>query len=118
MIGYNFVINIEKSRYVKEKSKIPISVTWDGGVEKYSGLLDVAIAGGYVVKPSNGWYQKVDVETGEVTGTKVRMKDTLNAEFWESIFEFTNFREFVQKQYKIGLPLQVDPDTIVESVDD
>lgn len=118
VIGYNFVINIEKSRYVKEKSKIPISVTWDGGVEKYSGLLDVAIAGGYVVKPSNGWYQKVDVETGEVTGTKVRMKDTLNAEFWESIFEFTNFREFVQKQYKIGLPLQVDPDTIVESVDD
>ena len=29
IIGYNFVINVEKSRYVKEKSKIPISVTWD-----------------------------------------------------------------------------------------
>lgn len=117
VVGYNFVINIEKSRYVKEKSKIPISVSWEGGVERYSGLLDVAIAGGYVVKPSNGWYQKVDTETGEVVGTKVRLRDTLNAEFWEPILEFTNFKEFIQKQYKIGLPLQVDPDTIVESDD-
>ena len=53
--GYEFVINIEKSRYVKEKSKIPISVSWEGGIEEFSGLLDVALAGGYVVKPSNGW---------------------------------------------------------------
>ena len=26
--GYHFIINVEKSRYVKEKSKIPISVSW------------------------------------------------------------------------------------------
>jgi len=43
--GYHFVINVEKSRYVKEKSKIPITVSWDGGVRNYSGLLDVALAG-------------------------------------------------------------------------
>ena len=48
VVGYNFVINVEKSRYVKEKSKIPIGVSWEGGVQKYSGLLDVALAGGYV----------------------------------------------------------------------
>ena len=40
--GYNFVINVEKSRFVKEKSKIPISVTWEGGISTYSGLLDIA----------------------------------------------------------------------------
>ena len=40
--GYHFVINIEKSRHVKEKSKIPISVSWDGGIVKWSGLMDVA----------------------------------------------------------------------------
>lgn len=115
VVGYNFVINIEKSRYVKEKSKIPISVSWDGGVEKYSGLLDVALAGGYVVKPSNGWYQKVDKETGEMLGNKLRLKDTLTAEFWEPILEFTDFKDFLTKQYKIGLPTQVDFDTIIES---
>ena len=52
--GYHFIINVEKSRYVKEKSKIPISVSWEGGVLSYSGLLDVAMAGGYVNKPSPG----------------------------------------------------------------
>jgi RecA/RadA recombinase len=117
IIGYNFVINVEKSRYVKEKSKIPISVTWEGGIEQYSGLLDVALAGGYVVKPSNGWYQRVDQSTGECVEPKVRMKDTLTAEFWEPIFEFTDFKEFVTKQYKIGLPTQVDFDKIVEQND-
>ena len=116
--GYDFVINVEKSRYVKEKSKIPISVSWDGGVEKYSGLLDVALAGGYVIKPSNGWYQKVNKETGEVLEPKVRQKDTLSGEFWEYVFEFTDFNEFITKQYQIGLPTQVDFDTIVESVND
>jgi len=118
IVGYNFVINVEKSRYVKEKSKIPIGVSWDGGVQKYSGLLDVAMAGGYVIKPSNGWYQKVDKETGELIDGKYRLKDTLNADFWDPILEFTDFKEFVTKQFKIGLPTVVDPDTIVEVADD
>ena len=51
--GYHFIINIDKSRYVKEKSKIPISVSWEGGIQSYSGLLDVAVNGGYIIKPSN-----------------------------------------------------------------
>lgn len=118
VVGYDFIINVEKSRYVKEKSKIPIGVSWEGGVERYSGLLDVALAGNYVAKPSNGWYCKVDTKTGELLDPKVRMKDTLNSEFWESIFELTDFKEFVQKQYKIGMPTQVDPDKILkEDVD-
>jgi RecA/RadA recombinase len=114
VVGYNFVINIEKSRYVKEKSKIPIGVSWEGGVQKYSGLLDVALAGNYVIKPSNGWYQKVDTKTGELIDGKYRLKETMNAEFWEPILEYSDFKDFIQKQYKIGLPIQVDPDSIVE----
>jgi len=64
--GYNFIINVEKSRYVKEKSKIPVSVSFDGGISKWSGLLDIALESKHVVKPSNGWYSKVNSETGEV----------------------------------------------------
>lgn len=111
--GYHFVINVEKSRYVKEKSKIPITVSWDGGVRNYSGLLDVALAGGYVTKPSNGWYAAVDMETGEV-GSKVRHDQTLEHEFWEPIFANTNFKEFIKKQYTIGHKDQVSMDEIVE----
>ena len=111
--GYHFVINVEKSRYVKEKSKIPITVSWDGGVRSYSGLLDVALAGGYVIKPSNGWYAAVDMETGEI-GSKVRYDQTLEKEFWDPIFNDTDFKEFVKKQYTIGYKDQVSMDEIVE----
>src|SRR5210317_535769 len=117
IVGYHFVINVEKSRYVKEKSKIPITVNWEGGVQKYSGLTEVGVAGGYVRKPSAGWYEAVDPKTGEVLSGKVRQADTLAESFWTPIFEETDFSEFVEKQYKIGLPMQVDPDTIVESED-
>ena len=34
IVGYNFIINVEKSRYVREKSKIPVTVSFDGGINK------------------------------------------------------------------------------------
>jgi len=111
--GYHFVINVEKSRYVKEKSKIPITVSWDGGVRNYSGLLDVALAGSYITKPSNGWFARVDQGTGEV-GSKVRYDQTLEKEFWDPIFAETDFKEFIKKQYTIGHKEQVSMDEIVE----
>ena len=100
--GYHFIINVEKSRFVKEKSKVPISVTWEGGIERFSGLLQVAMAGGYVVKPTMGWYASVNKETGEINEPKVREKDTLAEEFWKPIFEKTDFKEFVKSYYQIG----------------
>ncbi len=112
--GYHFVINVEKSRFVREKSKVPISVTWEGGIETYSGLLDVALAGNYVAKPSNGWYCHVDKETGELLDPKVRAKDTLTKEFWEPILNGTDFKKFIKGHYQIGhkplLEVQLDLD--------
>ena len=99
--GYHFVINVEKSRYVKEKSKIPISVSWDGGVEHWSGLLDVAMSGNYVSKPSPGWYCRIDKSTGELVEPKVREKDTLNEKFWKPIIEETDFKQYVTNKYSI-----------------
>ncbi len=99
--GYHFVINVEKSRYVKEKSKIPISVSWDGGVEHWSGLLDVAMSGNYVSKPSPGWYCRIDKSTGELVEPKVREKETLNEEFWKPIIEETDFKQYVTNKYSI-----------------
>ena len=100
--GYDFIINVEKSRFVKEKSKIPINVTWKGGIEKNSGLLEVAVEGGFVVKPSNGWYSKVDLETGEVEDTKVRAAETKKDSFWKDIVSNEKFREFIRNKYSIS----------------
>jgi RecA/RadA recombinase len=102
VVGYDFVVNVEKSRFVKEKSKIPISVSWEGGIEKWSGLTEVGIETGYVIKPKNGWYQAKNPETGEELSGNVRMKDTLKKEFWDNIFENTDFAEHIEKRYKIA----------------
>lgn len=105
VVGYNFIINVEKSRYVKEKSKIPVSVSFDGGISKWSGLLDLALESGHVVKPSNGWYSKVDMETGEVEDKKYRIKDTDSKDFWVPILQQKSFYDFVKNKYSVG---QVD----------
>jgi RecA/RadA recombinase len=115
--GYHFVINVEKSRFVKEKSKVPISVSWEGGIQTYSGLLDVAMAGGYVTKPNVGWYAAVDMETGEILEPKVREKDTLQKKFWEPIFKNSDFKEFVKSYYSIGHKPLLDIDLDIESDD-
>jgi hypothetical protein len=47
IIGYNFIINVEKSRYVREKSKIPVCVKFEGGLSLWSGLLDMALESGH-----------------------------------------------------------------------
>ena len=99
--GYNFIINVEKSRFVKEKSKIPITVSFEGGINKYSGLMDIALEGNFVTKPSNGWYAKVDQETGEIL-EKQRFSDTQTRIFWEDILSSPKFQEYVRKKYEIA----------------
>jgi hypothetical protein len=111
--GYNFIINVEKSRFVREKSKIPVAVSFDGGIQKYSGLMDIALEGNFVQKPSNGWYAKVDQETGEI-GDKKRFDDTQNAEFWNDILANEKFKEYVRKRYEITYGSIMGKDPILE----
>src|SRR6056300_1710300 len=102
--GYHFVINIEKSRHVREKSKIPITVTFEGGIAKWSGLLDVAEKLGYIRKPKVGWYEAVDPSTGEVLTEKLmRAKELIdNGDFWKQMFEKTDFAQAIRDNYTVG----------------
>jgi len=102
VVGYNFIINVEKSRYVKEKSKIPVSVSYDGGISTWSGLLDLALESKHVVKPTNGWYSQVNMETGEVEEKKYRIKDTDTKEFWMPILKQKSFRDFIEDKYRVS----------------
>ena len=111
--GYDFVINVEKSRYVREKSNIPITVSWEGGIDEYSGLLDVALAGQFVIKPKQGWYAKVDQETGEIDGKNFRQKE-LTKDFWYDIINSDKFKEFIEKQYRVGMV----PDEVITIVEE
>lgn len=122
--GYKFNINVNKSRYVKESSVIPINVTFEDGVLKYSGLLDVAMEGGYVGKPKKGWYQRINPETGEfLEGEKMYHEKQLSKdkEFWDRVFETTNFAEYIEHKFRLKdmASMTVDEiETIEDDVDE
>lgn len=105
IVGYNFVLNIEKSRFIKEKSKLPISVTFEGGINTFSGLLDLAQDVGFVVKPKQGWYSRVflDEETGELVPEEKnwRAKDTDCVDFWKPLFKHEPFKEACNNRYAL-----------------
>ena len=52
--------------------------------------------------------------TGEVLGRKVRQGETEGAFFWLDIFEKTDFKEFIKKQFTIGYKSEVSMDEIVD----
>jgi len=98
LTGYNFVINIEKSRFVKEKSKINVTVRFDGGIDKWSGLLELAEEFNYVSKPRKGYYVRNCVKDDKQT----HRKKTSTKEFWAPIFENTDFLKDIEKKYKLA----------------
>jgi RecA/RadA recombinase len=116
IVGYNFIINVEKSRYVREKSKIPVTVSFEGGINKYSGLLEIALEGNFVSKPTAGWYAKVNQETGEIDSQKFRESDTNTKEFWKDILKNAKFKEFISKKYSISYGSIMGEDVSEEEV--
>lgn len=102
LLGYNFTINIEKSRFVREKSKLPFTVTYEEGVHKYSGLLELAKESGHVISPKVGWFARVDKETGEISDKNLRAKDLGNATFWDPILASPSFDKFVKDRFQLS----------------
>ena len=108
LVGWNFTINIEKSRFVREKAKLPFLVTYENGVQKYSGLLELALEAGLVVKPSNGWYSKVDTSTGEMESKKYRAKETFTEEFWKDLLIAPAFNDFIKGKFQLSASVLTD----------
>ena len=94
--GYNFTLNVEKSRFVKEKSKFNITVSFENGVSRWSSLLDEAMDLGFVQKPSQGWYTK------EIEGQKYREAETNTYEFWKEIIENVDFQQKIREKYQLA----------------
>jgi hypothetical protein len=51
---------------LKRSRRFLITVLYKGGINKWSGLLDLALLGNFITKPKIGWYQLVDQDTGEL----------------------------------------------------
>lgn len=100
IVGYNFVLNIEKSRNVKEKSKLTLNVRYENGIDRYSGLKELAIDSGFLVQ-SGAWFNTVDFETGELSDKKIRASEISN-DFYEQLILNDKFKEFVQEKYLLS----------------
>jgi len=108
--GYDFIINVEKSRFVNEKSKIPISVKKNGGIQTFSGLFEMAVEFGYITSPKKGWYLTVDPLTGEPTETNRRKADiATDGPFWRSLIKHTNFAADIQSKFELSNVMQSLP---------
>jgi RecA/RadA recombinase len=102
LAGFRFTINIEKSRYVKEKSKLPFKVMYDSGIQKWSSLFDLALESGHLTKANQGWYNMVDMDTGEIIEPKRRAKDIeQDDEFFQGLVEDQRFNDFVERKFKL-----------------
>lgn len=96
LLGYRFILKAEKSRYVREGSKFPLTVSFDKGISTWSGLLELALDTGHVFKPSNGWYSRKGEEK------KYRLKDTDNKDFWLPILTGTDFAAALKDKFQLS----------------
>lgn len=104
LLGYNFIMNIEKSRFIREKSKIPLTVLFEGGINYYSGILDLAIEANLVKEGKYSrslGYALVDPETGEI-GEMVPFKKTQTSDFLGKVMKSKEFKEYVKSKYQLG----------------
>ena len=96
--GYHFIINVEKSRFVKEKSKIPITVSFDSGIKKWAGIFECAEELGYIRSPAKGWYE-TDIEGWE----KVRRSTIENDDkFWTNMLAETDLSSDIRTRYSLS----------------
>jgi hypothetical protein len=96
LLGYKFTINIEKSRFVEEKSKFPFIVNFDEGIYKWSGLFDLAEEMGLITSPKKGFYQFSGDEK------QYRRKDLEeNDKIWEELVADEDFNDYVTQKYKL-----------------
>jgi len=94
LLGYNFILKSEKSRFVREKMAIPVNVKYVGGINKYSGMFDLAVKYEIITSPSKGWYSYKE--------KKMRRKEIeFNADYMSEIINDEKFKQLVESEFKL-----------------
>lgn len=101
--GYNYTIRVEKSRFVKESSKFDVTVNFDTGLHRYSGMLELAEATGFLVKTGKGMYAEVNQDDGtfDEKGKKTSWWED-NEQFWEALIANPKFDDKVAEMFTLG----------------
>ena len=89
---------MDKSRFVKEKSKIPISVSFEKGIQKWAGMFDVAVDLGYIIVPAKGWYQTPIAGWEKVRRSSIEY----DSKFWTNMLADTDLAEAIEQKYSLS----------------
>ncbi|AVO22884.1 DNA repair protein [Erwinia phage vB_EamM-Bue1] len=108
LMGWNFNIKIMKGRFVKEQSKFPVTVLYEGGIDKWSGLLEISRALGYVDMPSSGWYQR-SKKGGFGPDEKKYQKTQMGEDFWLPLLENPDFCDDIAAMYGVSTGTVMKP---------
>ena len=113
--GFKFTLTTEKSRGVREKSKFPLHVAFGSGINKYSGLLDLALELDFCRKPKQGWYSRV--LDGKLEEKSWRANNTNTAEFWDPILNDPAFEKLCNNRYMLTKD-EIDESVLEDHLDD
>ena len=103
LVGYNFTIRVEKSRTVKEGSRIPITISFEKGINKYSGLFEFALEQGIIDSPSKGRYRYTGNCSEIVAKDKTFTRSAMDVpEFWDVLLKDPEFLTQIKDRYALA----------------
>lgn len=114
--GYHFVINVEKSRYVREKAQIPITVLRGTGIDKWSALIEMAEESGHLIKTKRGAQLAWQYPDAQGDDDKKYIITDMDKEFWIPILKDKTFHEWVKDNYQQAHSKLLDDEDDVEDV--
>jgi RecA/RadA recombinase len=102
LLGWNFNYSMMKSRFCKEKAKMTIHVTYEGGIDPLSSIVELSREAGFLDMPTSGYYQFNPVKLPGVTDRKFRMKELLlDPRLFDATIKHPEFRQFVRRKFSM-----------------
>lgn len=97
--GFEFVIKIEKSRFIREGLKFPLVIPAAGAIKKWSGLFDLALETGHIVKEGMKYSIPAIPEFEKAWKKDIEDSD----EFWNMLLDKTSFMMDVENGIKVSV---------------
>lgn len=112
--GWFFNYKALKHRFVKEKSVFKLHVTFDGGIDWASGLIELGVES-KLIKQAGAWYELADeLKTPELS-KKFQRKQIVNkgeSGFLEALLASPKFHEFCEDKYRLENGEMVSEDLV------
>lgn len=95
--GALILATTKKSRFCRELSKLRYLIKYDGGIHPAYGILDDLLEGGFITKPTMGYYSRAQVE-GDKKWREREIWDNWKT-FFEPLLKDPEVHKYFEKKY-------------------